>query len=147
MAQQVFSARESGYAQYQPAPNRHQEQSQMNPDRMRLLDDYWAAIEKDQDYTSVLRHYLPESLLVDPIYGPFRGVEEIGGFLEKVTEDMRDMNVTFSVVEKVADENAGWSRWTIHLPDGSEKDGVSVYRFQGDKILVQRDFISTNELG
>ena len=119
----------------------------MNQDRMRLLDDYWAAIEKDQNYTSVLKFYLPESLLVDPIYGPFRGLDEIGGFLEKVTEDMKGMNVAFSVVEKAAGDDVGWSRWTVHLPDGSEKDGVSVYRFQGDKILIQRDYIGTSELG
>ena len=119
----------------------------MNQDRMRLLDDYWAAIEKDQNYTSVLKFYLPESLLVDPIYGPFRGVDEIGGFLEKVTEDMKGMNVAFSIVEKAAGDDVGWSRWTVRLPDGSEKDGVSVYRFQGDKILIQRDYIGTSELG
>jgi hypothetical protein len=118
----------------------------MNADHMRLLDEYWTAIERDQDYSSTLKFYLPESQLVDPIYGPFCGLDEIGGFLNKVTEDMKDLDVTFSVVEKAADDNVGWSRWTFRLPNGVEKNGVSVYHFKDNKILVQRDYIGTSDL-
>ena len=40
----------------------------------------------------------------------------------------------------------GWSRWSFQLPDGTAKKGVSVYRFKGDKILRQYDYIGTDQL-
>ncbi len=119
---------------------------QMTQNRKQLLDAYWATIAQDQNYSALGSYYSMESVLVDPVYGPFEGGENIKAFLEKVTADMARLNITFSVSETAAEGDIGWSRWVIHLPDGSEKQGVSVYRFKGDKILYQHDYIGTNEL-
>jgi len=114
--------------------------------RESFISKYWEIIEKDQDYSALSVFYLPESTLVDPIYGPFRGRNAIEAFLRKVTEDMRGLNVRFTVAEVAGEGDVGWSRWVIHLPDGNEKEGVSVYRFRGNKILYQQDYIGTNTL-
>jgi len=118
----------------------------MTIDRKQFLRTYWAVIEKEQNYTALSDYYLPESVLIDPIYGPFRGREAIRAFLEKVTEDMRELKVSFTVAEVAGEGDVGWSRWSIHMPDGSQKEGVSVYRFRKDKILYQHDFIGTHQL-
>ena len=118
----------------------------MTQNRIHLLEKYWATIEKEQNYSALAGFYSQESVLVDPVYGPFEGSENIKAFLDKVTADMADLNVTFTVAETAGEGDVGWSRWVIHMPDGSEKEGVSVYRFKGDKILYQHDYIGTDEL-
>ena len=117
-----------------------------NNDNEQLLKEYWACIEQQQNYSDILRFFAPNALLVDPIYGPFEGAQNIGEFLQRVTADMGDQNVTFTLVEYAAQGDVGWSRWSFHLPDGSQKDGVSIYRFLDNLIVVQRDFLGTNEL-
>ncbi len=118
----------------------------MSQNREQLIRRYWSVIEKDQNYNAVVDFYLPESTLVDPIYGPFHGYAAIKDFLAEVTVGMSELDVSFSVVEVAGEGDVGWSRWCISLPDGSQKDGVSVYRFKGDKILTQNDYIGTNQL-
>lgn len=119
----------------------------MSTDREQFISEYWAIIEEDQNYSALSHYYLTESVLVDPIYGPFKGYNAIKAFLEKVTADMRELDISFTVAEVAGEGDAGWSRWQFHLPDGSSKEGVSVYRFKGDKILYQHDYIGTHELG
>ena len=118
----------------------------MSQNREQLIRSYWSAIEKDQNYNAVLDFYLPESTLVDPIYGPFSGYAAIKDFLEEVTADTSELDVSFTVVEVAGEGSVGWSRWQIALLDGSQKDGVSVYRFKVDKMLTQNDYIGTNQL-
>ena len=118
----------------------------MSQSREQLIRSYWSVIQKDQNYNAVADFYLPESTLVDPIYGPFHGDAAIKGFLAEVTADMSKLDVSFSVIEVAGEGDVGWSRWLINMPDGSQKDGVSVYRFKGDKILTQNDYIGTNQL-
>lgn len=119
----------------------------MSTDREKFISAYWAIIEKEQNYSALADLYLPESVLIDPVYGPFEGYDAIKAFLDQVTADMREQNVSFTVTEVAGEGDTGWSRWAITLPDGSEKEGVSVYRFRGDKILYQHDYIGTHELG
>lgn len=118
----------------------------MTTDREQLINQYWAIIERRQDYSALAHYYLPESVLVDPVYGPFKGYEAIKAFLEQVTADMRERGISFGVTEVAGEGDVGWSRWNFRLPDGCEKEGVSVYRFKGDKILYQHDYIGTSEL-
>ena len=119
----------------------------MSTEREKYIKSYWAIIEKDQNYSALSEFYLPESVLIDPVYGPFEGYDAIEAFLEKVTADMSDLNISFTLAEVAGEGDIGWSRWCFHLPDGSSKEGVSVYRFKGDKILYQHDYIGTSELG
>ncbi len=119
----------------------------MSKDREQFISEYWAIIEQDQNYSALSDYYLPESVLIDPVYGPFKGYDAIKSFLDKVTADMREMDITFTVAEVAGEGDIGWSRWFFQLPDGDKKEGVSIYRFKGDKILYQHDFIGTNELG
>ncbi len=119
----------------------------MNTDREQLISSYWTIIEKEQNYSALSDFYLPESVLIDPVYGPFEGYDAIKAFLKQVTADMRELDILFTVAEVAGEGDIGWSRWSFRLPDGSEKQGVSVYRFKDDKILYQHDFIGTNELG
>lgn len=119
----------------------------MSTEREQYIKTYWKLIEKDQNYSALSDYYLPESVLIDPVYGPFKGHDAIKAFLENVTADMRELNIVFSVTEVAGENEIGWSRWNFRLPDGSKKEGVSVYRFKGDKILYQHDYIGTNELG
>ena len=84
--------------------------------------------------------------MVDPVYGPFKGYDAIKEFLQRVTADMRELSISFTVDEVAGEGAVGWSRWSFHLPDGTSKQGVSVYRFRGDMILYQHDYIGTNEL-
>jgi ketosteroid isomerase-like protein len=121
-------------------------ESAINNDNEKLLKEYWACIEQQQNYSEIQRFFAPDALLVDPLYGPLEGALNIGEFLQRVTIDMQDQNLTFSLVEYAAQGDVGWSRWSLHLPDGSHKDGVSIYRFLDGLIVVQRDFIGTNEL-
>ncbi len=118
----------------------------MTADYTKLLEAYWQTIEEDQNYRNLADFYSDESQLIDPVYGPFRGYDKIKAFLHKVTEDMAAAQVSFSVAETAAAGDIGWARWMIHFPDGSEKEGVSVYRFKDGKILYQRDYIGSNEL-
>lgn len=118
----------------------------MDNNREALIRNYWSLIEKDQNYNAVVDFYLPESTLVDPIYGPYHGYAAIKDFLAEVTADMSEQDVSFTVIEVAGEGDVGWSRWSIRLPDGSQKDGVSVYRFKGNKILTQNDYIGTNQL-
>jgi len=111
-----------------------------------LLDQYWRTIEKDQDYAALAGFYADDAVLIDPVYGPFKGIDRIAEFLLNVTDAMRQLHVTFSVVETAAICDVGWSRWLVHLQDGTCKDGVSVYRFRGNKIHYQHDFIGSKEL-
>jgi ketosteroid isomerase-like protein len=118
----------------------------MSTNREQFISDYWAIIEQDQKYSDLSDLYLPESVLIDPIYGPFEGHDAIKAFLEQVTADMSELDITFTVAEVAGEGDIGWSRWSFQLTDGSRKEGVSVYRFKGDKILYQHDYIGTNEL-
>ncbi len=118
----------------------------MNTNRTQLINTYWATIEKDQDYSALSNFYLPESVLIDPVYGPFEGRGAIQAFLARVTADMRELNISFTLAEVAGEGDVGWSRWLVHLPDGSQKEGVSVYRFKDDKILYQHDYIGTSQL-
>jgi ketosteroid isomerase-like protein len=118
----------------------------MSTNRIQFIKTYWELIEKDQNYSALSEFYLPESVLIDPVYGPFKGYDAIKAFLQQVTADMRDLDIKFTVAEVAGEGDIGWSRWSFSLPDGSEKQGVSVYRFKGDKILYQHDYIGTNEL-
>ena len=118
----------------------------MNTNRIQFIKTYWELIENDQNYSALSEFYLPESVLIDPVYGPFKGYDAIKAFLQQVTADMRDLDIKFTVAEVAGEGDVGWSRWSFCLPDGSEKQGVSVYRFKGDKILYQHDCIGTNEL-
>ena len=81
----------------------------MAQDRKQLLDEYWAIIAREQNYSALADFYLPESVLVDPVYGPFEGYAAIKDFLDRVTADMRDLNVTFSVAETAGEGDVGWS--------------------------------------
>ncbi|MCH8058652.1 MAG: nuclear transport factor 2 family protein [Proteobacteria bacterium] len=119
----------------------------MGTDREQLLRSYWAIIEQEQNYSALSDFYLPESVLIDPLYGEFKGHAAIKAFLEKVTADMHELDISFTVAEVAGEGDIGWSRWCFQLPDGNKKEGVSVYRFKGDKILYQHDYIGTNELG
>lgn len=119
----------------------------MSTNREKFIRTYWEIIEKEQNYSALSEFYLAESVLIDPIYGPYEGYTAIKAFLEQVTADMREMNITFTVAEVAGEGDIGWSRWSFRLPDGTEKQGVSVYRFKGDKILYQHDYIGTNILG
>ena len=119
----------------------------MSKDREEFIRAYWAIIEKDQNYAALAEFYLPESVLIDPVYGPFEGYDAIKAFLEKVTADMSELDISFTVTEVAGEGDIGWSRWLFKLPDGVEKEGVSLYRFKGDKILYQHDYIGTHELG
>lgn len=118
----------------------------MSEDRNAFIKSYWERIEEAQDYAALADLYLPESVLIDPVYGPFEGGDAIRGFLEQVTRDMSEMKVTFTVDEVAGEGDVGWSRWTCHLPDGTMRDGVSVYRFRGDRILYQHDYLGAHEL-
>jgi ketosteroid isomerase-like protein len=116
-------------------------------EREQLIRTYWAIIEKEQNYSALSDFYLPESVLIDPLYGPFKGHDAIKAFLQKVTADMHELDISFTLEEVAGEGDIGWSCWCCQLPDGSKKEGVSVYRFKGDKILYQHDYIGTNELG
>jgi ketosteroid isomerase-like protein len=120
--------------------------NQVSTEREHYINSYWALIEKEQKYSALSEFYLPESVLIDPVYGPFKGYDAIKAFLEQVTADMSELDIRFTVAEVAGEGDVGWSRWCFHLPDGSKKEGVSVYRFKGDKILYQHDYIGTNEL-
>ena len=111
-----------------------------------IIDEYWAALAREQNYSASLGYYLPHSVLVDPIYGKFDGFEAIKGFLEQVTAEMAKLNVTFEVRETAGAGNVGWSQWIVNLPNGETKDGVSVYRFEDDKIVYQRDYVGATSL-
>jgi ketosteroid isomerase-like protein len=111
-----------------------------------MIRRYWDIIQRDQVYSETLEFYLPDSVLVDPVYGPFEGYEAIKGFLEQVTADMRELNITFTVDDVAGEGDVGWSRWSFHLPDGTVKKGVSIYRFKGDGIFRQYDYIGTDQL-
>ena len=119
----------------------------MSKDREQFIKEYWTIIEEDQNYSALSHYYLPESVLIDPVYGPYEGHAAIKAFLEQVTADMGELDITFTVAEVAGEGDIGWSRWSFQLPDGSKKEGVSVYRFKGDKILYQHDYIGTSELG
>jgi len=119
----------------------------MGTDREQLLRSYWAIIEKEQNYSALSEYYLPESVLIDPVYGSFKGYDAIKAFLKQVTTDMHKLDISFTVAEVAGEGDIGWSRWCIQLPDGNKKEGVSVYRFKDDKILYQHDYIGANELG
>lgn len=121
--------------------------NQVSTSREQFVSSYWAIIEKEQDYSALSEFYLPESVLIDPVYGPFEGYDAIKAFLEQVTADMQGMGIAFTVAEVAGEGDIGWARWRFQLPDGNKKEGVSVYRFKGDKILYQHDYIGTNELG
>jgi steroid delta-isomerase len=121
-------------------------ESTINNENEKLLKEYWACIEQQQNYSEIQRFFAQDALLVDPIYGSFEGALSIGEFLQRVTIDMQDQNVTFTLVEYAAQGDVGWSRWSFHLPDGSQKDGVSIYRFLDSLIVLQRDYIGTHEL-
>ena len=118
----------------------------MTRDPKHIIDEYWAALAREQNYSAALDYYLPHSVLIDPIYGRFDGFDAIKGFLEMVTAEMANLNVTFEVRETAGAGNVGWSQWIINLPDGETKDGVSVYRFEDDRIAYQRDYVGGNEL-
>ena len=118
----------------------------MSVNREQFINEYWAIIEREQKYSDLSDWYLPESVLVDPVYGAFEGHDAIKAFLEQVTADMSELDITFTVAEVAGEGDVGWSRWSFQLPDGSKKEGVSVYRFKGDKILYQHDLIGTSEL-
>ena len=118
----------------------------MSKDREKFIKEYWTIIEEDQNYSALSHYYLPESVLIDPVYGPYEGHAAIKAFLEQVTADMLELDITFTVAEVAGEGDIGWSRWSFQLPDGSKKEGVSVYRFKGDKILYQHDYIGTSEL-
>jgi len=103
----------------------------MSQDREQLISSYWDIIEQDQNYSALHDFYLPESILIDPVYSPFKGYDAIKEFVGRVTADMRNLDISFTVAEVAGEGDIGWSRWCFHLPDGSKRDGVSVYRFKG----------------
>ena len=127
-------------------PKQTRKVNQVSIEREQLIRSYWAIIEKEQNYSALSDFYLPESVLIDPVYGPFKGYDAIKAFLQKVTADMHELDISFTVAEVAGEGDIGWSRWCFQLPDGSKKEGVSVYRFKGDKILYQHDYIGTNVL-
>ena len=118
----------------------------MTRDPKEIIDEYWAALSREQNYSSSIGYYTDKSVLHDPIYGTFEGYDAIKGFLDQVTAEMGKLNVSFEVVETAGAGQVGWSQWVIKLPTGDTKDGVSVYRFEDDKIVYQRDYIGTKEL-
>ena len=118
----------------------------MKKDTKAIIDEYWAALAREQNYSAALDYYLPHSVLIDPIYGRFDGFEAIKGFLEQVTAEMAGLNVTFEVQETAGTGDVGWSQWIINLPNGETKDGVSVYRFEDGRIAYQRDYIGGDSL-
>lgn len=120
--------------------------NQVSTDRNQFIKTYWEVIEKNQNYAALSDWYLPDSVLIDPIYGPFKGHDAIKAFLEQVTADMSELDITFTLAEVAGEGDVGWSRWNFRLPDGTTKEGVSIYRFKGEKILYQHDYIGTNVL-
>lgn len=118
----------------------------MTRDPKQIIDEYWASLSREQNYSASIAYYADDAELHDPIYGAFEGRDAIKGFLDQVTVEMGKLNVTFEVVDTAGAGTVGWSQWIIKLPTGDTKDGVSVYRFQNDKIVYQRDYIGTKEL-
>lgn len=106
---------------------------------------FWE-IQDSGDYTQLVPLFAEDAVVVDPIYGTFRGREAIGGFMAKMVEEMGAQQTSFTVEEiggADAPDGRGvvWAQWIADTPRGKIQ-GCGLYRTYGGQLTYYRDYMN-----
>lgn len=93
------------------------------------------------DYAALSVLFADEAEVVDPIYGTFRGGEEIAGFFQMMNGEMAKIGATFRLVELAGDDETAWAQWEATTDHGT-RTGVGVYRVSNGKLTYYKDYMN-----
>lgn len=118
--------------------------SQTN-DAFDTLKRFWD-IQDGGDYSKLSSLFSDDAMLVDPVYGTFKGGEAIAGFMTKMNTEMAKAGASFRLVElsgSVDAEGIGtvWAQWTA-TTDKGDRTGVGIYKTNNGKITFYRDYMN-----
>lgn len=102
-----------------------------------VLGDFWE-IQNNHDYEALIDLFHEDAELVDPIYGTYRGREEVANFMTTMNEDMGRLGVTFELIALAAAGDTAWAKWHAVGPKG-RRPGVGIYRVADGKIVYYED--------
>ncbi len=112
----------------------------MAGDAYDTIKRFWE-IQDGGDYSLLSELFADDAVLEDPIYGTFRGSDEITGFMTKMNVDMAKAGASFRLVELAGDEHTAWAQWEATTSKGP-RQGVGVDRVHGGKLVYYRDYMN-----
>jgi steroid Delta-isomerase len=115
----------------------------MPGEAQQVIEQFWK-IQDSGDYTQLVTLFAEDAVVEDPVYGTFRGRDEILAFMTKMVTVMGERGIHFTVDEICGDDHAVWSRWTMHAPDGS-RGGCGIYKVSAGKLSYYRDYMDPAE--
>lgn len=115
----------------------------MPGEAQRVIERFWA-VQDSGDYTRLVDLFAEDAVIEDPVYGTYRGREEIRAFMTKMVEVMGEMKIHFTLDEVCGDDHAVWSRWTMHSPAGS-RGGCGIYKVRDGHLTYYRDYMDPVE--
>lgn len=111
----------------------------MAGDAYTTLERFWE-IQDDHDYGALTDLFADDAVFVDPVFGTFEGRAAIGGFLDRVTQEMAARSIMFRLVELAGDDETAWAQWEAVSPDGV-RSGVGIYRVRDGRLTYYRDYM------
>lgn len=108
-----------------------------------VIERFWK-VQDSGDYTRLVELFAEDAVIEDPVYGTFRGHDEIHAFMSKMVAVMGERKIHFTIDEIFGDDHAVWSRWTMHSPGGS-RGGCGIYKVRDGKLTYYRDYMDPAE--
>jgi len=108
-----------------------------------VIEQFWR-VQDSGDYTRLVELFAEDGVIEDPVWGTYRGREEIGGFMAKMVEVMGERGIHFVADEIAGDDEIAWARWTMVSPEG-RRGGVGIYRVRGGELSYYRDYMDPAE--
>ncbi len=108
-----------------------------------VIANFWR-VQDSGDYTQLVDLFAEDSLIEDPVWGTYRGREEIGRFMTTMVAVMGERKIRFTIDEICGDDRTAWSRWTMHSPEGT-RGGCGIYKVADGKLTYYRDYMDPSE--
>jgi ketosteroid isomerase-like protein len=104
------------------------------------IEEFWR-VQDAGDYRRLVDLFAEDALLVDPVYGSFRGREAIRGFMEKMNAVMAERNIDFVAEEIDGGGEVAWAQWVARTPRGNI-EGCGLYRVRDGLLTYYRDYMN-----
>lgn len=104
------------------------------------IEEFWR-VQDAGDYTALVALFAEDALLVDPVYGTFKGREAIAGFMAKMNAVMQERDIDFVAEEIDGGGEVAWAQWVARTPDGNI-DGCGLYRVRDGQLVYYKDYMN-----
>ena len=115
----------------------------MSNDALEVVQKFWQ-IQDDRDYEKLVDIFSDDAVLEDPVYGTFKGKQEIAGFMAKMNEVMAKIETHFNAIEISGGGDTAWCQWEAVSPQG-KRQGCGLYKVRDGKMTYYRDYMNAED--